>query len=236
VAAFCSTSLQEIRNINPEIRQGCAPPGKKYSLNIPPGRKSEVAAGLARTPKPKITGWGSYTIRSGDTLSTIANSFGTTVTAIQEVNNLPGHLIRAGDRLVIPNSSVAGGSIPSAPEYKVSIPTSGTHRVRRGDSLWSISRRFGVPMEQLMATNGIGSRDILQVGQVIALRSGKGSGAVALSNSGGSSFYRVRKGDNLWNISRRFNTDVDVILRANRMHKGQTIYPGEQLIIPGNRL
>jgi membrane-bound lytic murein transglycosylase D len=236
VAAFCSTSLQEIRNINPEIRQGCAPPGRKYSLNIPPGRKSEVAAGLARTPKPKITGWGSYTIRSGDTLSTIANSFGTTVTAIQEVNNLPGHLIRAGDRLVIPNSSVAGGSIPSAPDYKISIPTSGTYRVRRGDSLWSISRRFGVPLEQLMATNGIGSRDVLQISQVVALRSGKGTGAVALSNSGGSSFYRIRKGDNLWSISRRFNTDVDVILRANRMRKGQTIFPGEQLIIPGSRL
>ena len=87
-----------------------------------------------------------------------------------------------------------------------------------------------------MAMNGTNSRAILQVGQVIALRSGKGSGAVALSSSGGTSFYRVRKGDNLWSISRRFNTDIDVILRANRMQKGQTIYPGEQLIIPGNRL
>jgi len=237
VATFCSTSLQKIRDINPELRQGCAPPGGTYTLNVPSGWTDEVVAGLARTPKPKITGWGAYTIRSGDTLSTIAGSFSTTVEAIQEVNNLPGHFIRAGDRLVIPNSSVGGGSIPSAPDFKVSIPSSGTYRVRRGDSLWSISRRFGVSMEQLMAGNSIGSRDVLQIGQVITLRPRKGSGAVALADSGGgTSFYRVRKGDNLWNISRRFNTDIDVILRANRMRRGQTIYPGEQLIIPGGKL
>jgi LysM repeat protein len=46
----------------------------------------------------------------------------------------------------------------------------------------------------------------------------------------------VRKGDNIWNISRRFGTDINVILRANRLERGQTIYPGEQLIIPGGRL
>jgi membrane-bound lytic murein transglycosylase D len=236
VASFCSTSLQKIRDLNPEIRQGCAPPGGKYTLNIPPGKTEEVVAGLARTPKPKITGWGSYTIHSGDTLSSIARDFGTTVEAIQEVNNLPGHFIRAGDRLVIPNAGVASGSIPVVREARISIPPTGTYRVRRGDSLWSISRRFGVSLEELTSLNGIGSRHILQIGQVLRLRPSGQPTAVALSDSGGTSFYRVRKGDSFWSISRRFNTDIKSILRANRMSRGQTIYPGEQLIIPGGKL
>ena len=57
---------------------------------------------------------------------------------------------------------------------------------------------------------------------------------MALSRGGGASTYRVRKGDNLWNISRRCKTDLNAILRANKLRKGQTIYPGEQLIIPGS--
>jgi membrane-bound lytic murein transglycosylase D len=239
VATFCSTSVKEIRAINPELRQGCAPPGGKYTLKVPPGWSDEVVAGLARTPKPAITGWDTYTIRSGDTLSTIARHYGSTVEAIQEVNNLRGHFIKAGGRLVIPGSSIAGGAIPSPPEFEISIPPSGKYRVRRGDSLWSVSRRFGVSLEHLMGLNGVNSGDILQVGQVLRLRPRGGEQKVALSRSGsggGTSFYRVRKGDNLWNISRKFGTDINVILRANRLERGQTIYPGEQLIIPGGRL
>ncbi len=107
VAAFCNTSLQDIRDLNTALRQGCAPPGDNYALNVPTGKGEEVIAGLARTPRPKVTDWGSYHIRSGDTLSTIAARFGTTVEAIQEVNNLPGHFIRAGNRLMIPGSGIA---------------------------------------------------------------------------------------------------------------------------------
>lgn len=239
IATFCNTSVKKIRAINPELRQGCAPPGGKYALKVPPGWSDEVVAGLARTPKPRITGWDTYTIRSGDTLSTIARRFGTTVEDIQEVNNLPGHFIRAGNRLAIPGRSIAGGPIPSAPDFEISMPPSGTYRVRRGDSLWSISRRFGVSLEHLMDLNNVNSGDILQIRQVLRLRARDGERKVALSRSvsgGGTSFYRVRKGDNIWNISRRFGTDINVILRANRLERGQTIYPGEQLIIPGGRL
>jgi membrane-bound lytic murein transglycosylase D len=236
VAAFCNTSLQEIRDLNTALRQGCAPPGGNYSLNVPPGKGEEAVAGLARTPRPKVTDWGSYQIRSGDTLSTIAARFGTTVEAIQEVNNLPGHFIRAGNRLMIPGGGLAGGVIPREPEMGV-FPSSGTYRVRRGDSLWSISRRFGLSLEGLTALNGIRADSILSIGQLLTLRGpAKEGGTVVARRSAGSgstSFYRVRKGDNLWWIARRFDTDVNSLRRANRLSPGQVIYPGDRLIIPG---
>jgi len=239
VATFCHTSLQGIRDINPEIRQGCAPPGGAYSLRIPPGKSEEVVAGLARTPRSKITGWGSYHIRSGDTLSTIARDFGTTVEAIQEVNNLSGHFIKAGGRIMIPGGGIADGSIPRAPRVETSLPASGKYRVRRGDSLWSISRRFGLSLEGLTALNGISTGSVLGIGQVLLLRPPPGTAAVAAarpSGRGGATLYRVRKGDNLWGIARKFDTDLRALLRANRITRGQTIYPGEQIIIPGGSL
>jgi membrane-bound lytic murein transglycosylase D len=239
VATFCRTSLQEIRDINPEIRQGCAPPGSRYTLRVPPGKSGEVVAGLASTPRSKITGWGRYEIHSGDTLSTIARSFGTTVEAIQEVNNLPGHFIRAGNTLMIPGGGLAGGSIPNAPYLETAIPSSGTYRVRRGDSLWSISRRYGISLEHFITINGLRASDPLQIGQVLSLKKASGTGTVASAKNvsgSGTVSYRVRKGDNLWSIARRFGTDVPALLRANGLRSGQTIYPGEQLIIPGGSL
>jgi membrane-bound lytic murein transglycosylase D len=236
VASFCGTSLQEIRDMNPELRQGCAPPGGRYDLKIPPGKTNDVADGLARTPKPKITGWGTYRIRTGDTLSTIASRFGTSVPAVQEVNNLAGHFIRAGDTLVIPGSGVVG-SIPELPDEGFVVPPSGVHRVRRGDSLWSISRRYRIPLERLMDINALNPQSVLQIGQVVRLRDetrSKVASAEQKPSGGGTFFYRVRRGDNLWKISRKFGTDMDAILRVNRMSKGQTLYPGDRLIIPGS--
>jgi membrane-bound lytic murein transglycosylase D len=236
VAAFCRTSLQEIRDLNTAIRQGCAPPGEDYSLNVPPGKAEAVVAGLARTPRPKVTDWGSYSIRSGDTLSSIAARFGTTVEAIQEVNNLPGHFIRAGNRLMIPGGGLAGGAIPREPNVDV-FPSSGSYRVRRGDSLWSISRRFGLSLESLTSLNGIRADSTLSIGQVLTLRTpAKKKGPALAKNTAErnvGSFYRVRKGDNLWGIARRFDTDVETLRRANRISPGQVIYPGDRLLIPG---
>ena len=72
----------------------------------------------------------------------------------------------------------------------------------------------------------------------IALRQA-GGGTVASAKgaaASGTVFYRVRKGDNLWSIARRFGTDVPTLLKANRLRSEQTIYPGEQLVIPGGSL
>lgn len=237
IAAFCSTSLRQIKDINPELRQGVVPPGGRYTVRIPPGSEEVVLEGLARTPVPKITGGSRYRIRSGDTLSTISLRFGTTIEAIQEVNNLSDHFIRAGGTLIIPGSGIAGGSIPSAPQIEIAMPASGRYRVRRGDSLWSVSRKFSLSLERLMSINGLTAGSVLQIGQVLALRPQSG-GSVARTkeNKTGTFFYRVRRGDNLWKIARRFDTDIKAILHANDMKSGQVIYPGERLVIPGGKL
>ncbi len=239
VATFCNTSLQGIRDINPELRQGCVPPGRKYDLRIPVGSTEEVVAGLARTPRPTVTGWGSYTIYSGDTLGSIARQFGTTVEAIQEVNNLPGHFIRAGDTLMIPGGGIAEGHIPDEPDLEVAMPSSGTYRIRRGDTLWDISRRYGVSVERLMSLNGLSRNQVLSIGQVLRLRPAPGSAVVASTeprDSGGTMIYRVRRGDTLWKISRKFGTDLKVLLQANNLERGHLIHPGDRLVIPGGRL
>ena len=107
-----------------------------------------------------------YVVKSGETLSQIARRFGVTVQAIVTANGLTNpNLIWAGQNLIIP----APGTIPSAPATTVpagSFTVQTTYRVQSGDSLYKISRQFGVSLTALMAANQL-TNYIIFVGQTL---------------------------------------------------------------------
>jgi LysM repeat protein len=110
----------------------------------------------------------------------------------------------------------------------------GEYRVRAGDSLWTIARRFGTTTTALQRANGLTSTH-LKVGQKLTLPGGSGGGtavAAATTTTTSSSRYRVRAGDNLWSISRRFGTSVAAIQAANGL-RGSALKVGQVLTIPG---
>jgi len=91
--------------------------------------------------------------------------------------------------------------------------------VRPGDSLWSISRRFGVSMERISDTNRLDEIPRLVIGQALVIPTLE-------------SAYLVRPGDSLWLISNRFNVPVGRIAQLNGLSYPYTIYPGQVLRIP----
>jgi membrane-bound lytic murein transglycosylase D len=101
-------------------------------------------------------------------LSHIARRYGTSVSALQLANvGVQPQRIKVGQRIRIPGGSqAAAATAPAAPTR-----TRWTrHQVRRGDSLWSISRRYGVSVGQLQAWNGLGRRSKIMVGQSLRIR------------------------------------------------------------------
>ncbi len=95
-----------------------------------------------------------YTVARGDSLYSIANRFGTTVSAIRSLNNLTSDTLQIGQVLRIPTT----GS-NSAPSYT-------NYTVKSGDSLWSIAREYDTTVAQLRSLNNLTS-DVLQIGQVL---------------------------------------------------------------------
>ncbi|MCX5214565.1 LysM peptidoglycan-binding domain-containing protein [Kitasatospora sp. NBC_00240] len=92
-----------------------------------------------------------YTVRSGDTLTSIGVIFGTTVEQLVEWNNLPDpDLIRVGQRLIVTRASSSHDS------YYI---------VRSGDTLTSIADMFGTTIDQLVRWNGIPDPDLIKVDQ-----------------------------------------------------------------------
>jgi LysM repeat protein len=139
------------------------PPSVAAELTVTPSPTPVRVEPTATPPPPAVTGGCSYVVRRGDTLFSIARRFGTTIGAIAQANGISNpRYIRAGQRLVIP------GAYPvCAPPQAVS----GTrvYIVRRGDTLYSIARRYRTTVTAIAWANGIANPHRIWVGQRLVI-------------------------------------------------------------------
>ena len=164
------------------------------------------------------SGGGSHTIAPGETLSELAERWGTSVEAIARLNGItdPSH-VWVGQEIVIP---LAGGS-PAAP----TLPASYT--IAPGDTLSELAERWGASVEEIVRLNGITDPSHVWVGLEIAVPQPAAAPATAPRAS-----YTIAPGDNLWSLASRWGTTVEEILRVNEIADADSIRIGEMLIIP----
>ena len=111
-----------------------------------------------------------------------------------------------------------------------------THRVRSGDSLWGIARRYGVSTRSLAKWNGMAPGDTLAVGRdlVVWTSSARVQPALAVSPAAGKERkirYTVRKGDSLYRIAQRFRVTVAQIRSWNTLDGSKYLQPGQKLVV-----
>jgi membrane-bound lytic murein transglycosylase D len=171
-AEMAEVSLEELYLLNPGFSRWATDPEGPHRLLLPVDAVSEFESRLAELPADERIRWHRHVINRGDTLGTIAHKYRTSITALKQANNLRGTTIRAGRSLIVPVAS------RSLSDYRLSadmrrtmrrgIPGSGTkivYRVRSGDSLWVISRRFGVTVNKLARWNGLSKHSVLRPGK-----------------------------------------------------------------------
>ena len=165
-----------------------------------------------------------YIVQSGDSLWSIGNRFGVTVQQLRDANNLTSDVLSVGQVLTIPG--VSGDEDTGDNNGAVFYYT-----VERGDSLWSIARRFGVMVQEIRDANDLVS-DTLSIGQVLTIPGVSGEDDGESDNDGAVFYYTVERGDSLWSIARRFGVTVQEIRDANDL-VSDTLSVGQSLIIPG---
>ncbi|GMA60273.1 hypothetical protein GCM10025859_07130 [Alicyclobacillus fastidiosus] len=123
-----------------------------------------------------------YTVRSGDSLWAIASKYHTTVSSIESVNGLKSDVLHPGQHLVVnTTTSTSDTKTVAATTSKTASSSSSSYTVKSGDTLWSISQRYGVSLSSLEAWNHLTSSSILHVGQRLVI---KGGSATLGSRSG----------------------------------------------------
>ena len=239
-ADLAGISVNQLYQLNPAFNRWATAPEGPHRLLLPRGKADHFRHEVAKIPQTQRINWVRHKIRSGETLSQISQRYRTSVALIKEVNNIRGSNIRAGKYLMVPTATKSLKTYTlSASSRLASIQNTnrgGTrqeHIVRPGQSLWSISRNYGVTTRALAKWNGMAPRDTLQVGQkLVVWTDPKLAQTVSISQTRPNNAlhalrYTVRKGDSLYRIANRFNVSVADIKRWNRV--GKYLQPGQKL-------
>ena len=177
LAQHAGIGLDALKQHNPSLRETVWT-GEKYiprgfTIRVPTGHLNQpLHALLASVPgsarfayqQPDLE----HRIESGDSLSTIARRYDTSVSKLMALNGMRNTRIRAGKTLILPGTVM---SVQSDGPASTASSQPGVYVIQRGDSLWSIARRFNVSEQQLVAWNGISRKGYIQPGQKLKVTS-----------------------------------------------------------------
>lgn len=221
--------LKALKALNPELRYDLVPP-ESYTLRVPKGSQDQLLSKIDTIPTGDLPqrSYVYHRVRSGQTLSTIAKRYRTSVRAIMRANNMrSSNFIRAGKRLKIPQRGYTTVN-RSAPAKKWTATSStGEHYVRKGDSLWIIAKRYGTTVKKIKKMNSLWSNH-LYIGQRLKIPGFKPDPLPETSQLG---TYSVRRGDSPYTIALKHNMALERLLRINRLTPRSKIYPGQKLFI-----
>ena len=175
-----------------------------------------------------------HRVRKGETLSTIARRYGTSVRSIMRANKLrSSRYIKVGWRLKVPvrksyvsNQKAAASKVYAKKSNQKVVNLSTQHyTVRKGDSLWKIANRFSTTTKAIQTANRI-SGTALSVGQVLRI-----PGCAISIGKDKTVAYRVLKGDSPYIIAQKHQMELSTLLRLNQLTPRSTIFPGQILLV-----
>ncbi|WP_339226245.1 peptidoglycan endopeptidase LytE [Bacillus sp. FSL P4-0290] len=168
----------------------------------------------------------SIKVKKGDTLWDLSRKYDTTISKIKSENHLRSDIIYVGQTLSINGKSTSSKSSSSS-------SSSSTYKVKSGDSLWKISKKYGMTINELKKLNGLKS-DLLRVGQVLKLKGSTSSSSSSSSkvSSSSTSTYKVKSGDSLSKIASKYGTTVSKLKSLNGL-KSDVIYVNQVLKVKG---
>lgn len=170
----------------------------------------------ADTSLPKVNIAGSeyymYEVKKGESLYAIANRYGWDIEKLTQLNPLLGNKIEKGTKIYYP-IEISEHPYNDDPD-DVTLPDSYPvirHVVKKGDSVYSISKLYGVSVDKIYLYNP-STKQILKRGEVITIP----QESEAINNGDRFLYYTVKEGDSLSDIASAYNTSVEQILRDNR--------------------
>ncbi len=230
MASKSGIALDELRELNPAIRRDLTPARSTTALRLPLGTADAAQSVLDSNPRSDWAPRMIHTVRSGESLYTIARKYGSNVSAIRQANGLRSSLIHPGENLIVPRF---GSETTVAARQTYSAGAEGRYEVQRNDTLWDIAQGFSVSVDSLCTANDLSRNSVIRPGQRLRIPDGATPAAPtgAQRAAAASSTYTVRPGDTLSDIASAHGVSVSTLKSANSIN-GSRIHPGDVLRIP----
>ena len=167
-------------------------------------------ANYANVPYVAPSGSNYYTVKSGDSLWSIAKKYNITVNELKNINNKTNNNLSIGETLIIPSKEITN-------------PNESIYIVKSGDNLWNIAKDYNTTVNELKILNNLKS-DNLSIGQTLVLPTDNKS----INN------YIVKSGDTLYSLANKYGITVSQLKEANNL-SNNTLQIGQILIIPQGR-
>ncbi len=241
LARTCGLDWETFRRHNPAFRRQVSPPGRKVTVYLPESKQETAMAYLSKPSSRPYEGFDRYQVRRGDSWWALSNRFNVPVDVLKRVNDRKSNTLSIGESLMVPRSAGAVGVAAASPaENSVSSTRAlaqqrANYVVQRGDTLWNLSRRFGVAVSSLAQANGLQNKHSLKIGQRLFIPRHSSQttvrAAASKAQSGQMVQYRVRPGDTLWQIAQRFGVTTANLTTWNKLPRSGLIRPGDNLKI-----
>ncbi|MFO7326068.1 MAG: LysM peptidoglycan-binding domain-containing protein [Pseudomonadota bacterium] len=242
-AELAGITTEQMYDLNPAYHRWATDPTGPHRLLVPVESAAAFRESLLQLTPDQRLRVERYTVREGDTVSSIAQQFGTSPQVLRELNQLGNaNNVVVGAELRVPSkvSSLPAVVLQAAARVDSRGPDAvrAVHVVRKGDTLSGIARRYKVSVATLARINGIRTDSILRIGQRIRLHA-EGGGVIASASGGGGEIivsddgqqvtYVVQRGDTLSAIARTLKVPVSALRSWNNLD-GNLIHPGQRLV------
>ena len=212
---------ETIYELNPGFNQWATDPSGPHYLLLPIGVSDRFITQLDSLDQNDLVRWDRYKIMKGDSLSRIAYRYKIEVSVLKEINGMSSDLIIAGREIMVPRGSAWANE---------QSPRERTYKVAEGDSLWDISKKFKVSIEDIVLWNELKIEKPLQINQAIKIFSRYERIRQDIpSKQLRTMLYPVKSGDTVSRIASKFDISSSQIQEWNEIKDPSKIFPGQVL-------
>jgi membrane-bound lytic murein transglycosylase D len=265
-AQLAGLPTEDMIALNPAHQRAVASSDHADFLLVPVDRAEQLRAGLAAMQSPhervpKIY----YTVHRGDTVSSIARKLGVSQAELVAANRIKKNTLRIGQELVITRGASRASAVaataattttlqrvvtrdpnyvppPLPPREPRAYEPTDRHKVREGETLWSVARKYGVSLNALASENKLSANARLAKGQKLWIpgretqtaRKTEASTLVASTTNPPTVqkiTYVVRTGDTLMRIAKAFRVQIKDLLEWNKLSAANAIRAGQKLVM-----
>ena len=236
VSQLSEVAIDVLFTLNPGYSRWATSPDGPHRVVLPLENAALLEANLKTIDPLTLMKWDQVVVENGDSLSTLAQRHHVPVEVLRSSNEISGDMIRPGQKLLLPRDdqllidpryAAAAGELQKLQSGLISADRV-THRVRSGENLSVIAKRYGVTVKELQTWNKIRDPRNLRAGANLIVFHTPTESA---SSSSGKINYTVQEGDSLWSIARKYKVRVHDLKNWNGLGGNSVIQPGQSISI-----